>query len=124
MRVMIKFALPVESSNVAIRSGKLEKFMHQIVEDLKPEAAYRFLMFVERRPHRLVCRDRSILRGDEGSVMSRPPSRPEARNRFGCQTAYELGAPVVSSLPEQLPGHEPASASQGYEDERASPGRH
>jgi len=42
MRVMIKFALPVESSNTAIRTGKLEKVMHQIVEDLKPEAAYFF----------------------------------------------------------------------------------
>ena len=42
MRVMIKFALPVESSNTAIRTGKLEKVMHQIAEDLKPEAAYFF----------------------------------------------------------------------------------
>jgi len=39
---MIKFALPVESSNAAIRTGKLEKVFHQIVEDLKPEAAYFF----------------------------------------------------------------------------------
>jgi hypothetical protein len=42
MRVMIKFALPVEASNTAIRTGKLEKVMHQIAEDLKPEAAYFF----------------------------------------------------------------------------------
>ena len=42
MRVMIKFALAVESSNAAIRTGKLQKVMHQIVEDLKPEAAYFF----------------------------------------------------------------------------------
>ena len=39
MRVMIKFALPVESSNTAIRTGKLQKVMQQIAEDLKPEAA-------------------------------------------------------------------------------------
>jgi hypothetical protein len=31
----------------------------------------------------------------------------------------ELGAPVVSSIPEQLPGHEPASARKGHEDDRA-----
>jgi hypothetical protein len=31
-----------ESSNTAIRTGKLEKVMHKIVEDLKPEAAYFF----------------------------------------------------------------------------------
>jgi hypothetical protein len=42
MRVMIKFALPVESGNTAIRTGKLSKVMHQIAEDLKPEAAYFF----------------------------------------------------------------------------------
>jgi len=42
MRVMIKFALRVESSNTAIRTGKLAKVFQQIVEDLKPEAAYFF----------------------------------------------------------------------------------
>ena len=42
MRVMIKFALPVEASNTAARTGKLEKVFKQIHEDLKPEAAYFF----------------------------------------------------------------------------------
>ena len=42
MRVMIKFALPVDAGNIAVRTGKLEKVMHQIVEDIKPEAAYFF----------------------------------------------------------------------------------
>src|SRR6516164_9532805 len=68
---------------------------------------------------RLVCRERSIVRGDEGRIMTRPPSRPEARRRLGCQTANELGAPVASSIPAQLPGHEPASARMGYEDGQA-----
>ena len=48
MRVMIKFALPVESSNAAIRTGKLAKIMHQITEELKPEAAYFFPLDGER----------------------------------------------------------------------------
>src|SRR4249919_548920 len=65
---------------------------------------------------RFVCRESSILRGDGGSVMTVSPSRPEARRRFGSQTVNELGAPVASSIPEQLPGHEPASARKGYED--------
>src|SRR6516165_8098244 len=65
---------------------------------------------------RLVCRERSIVRGDEGRIMTRPSSRPEARSRLGCETANELGAPVASSRPAQLPGHEPASARMGYED--------
>jgi hypothetical protein len=51
--------------------------------------------------------------------MVQPPSRPEARRRLGYQTASELGAPVASSIPEQLPGHEPASARMGYEDGHA-----
>ena len=38
------------------------------------------------------------------------PSRLEARRRFGCDTASELGAPVASSLPEQLPGREQQQA--------------
>src|SRR6195256_1465002 len=68
---------------------------------------------------RFVCRESSILRGDGGSVMTVSPSRPEARRRFGSQTVNELGAPVASSIPEQLPGHEPASARKGYEDGNA-----
>jgi len=36
---------------------------------------------------RLVCRESSILRGDGGSVMAVSPSRPEARRRFGFETA-------------------------------------
>src|SRR5262249_16327416 len=68
---------------------------------------------------RLVCRERSIVRGDEGRIMTRPSSRPEARSRLGSQTANELGAPVASSIPAQLPGHEPASARMGYEDGHA-----
>src|SRR5437870_1518250 len=40
MRIMVKFAFPVETGNAAIRTGKLEKVFQQIVEDLKPEAAY------------------------------------------------------------------------------------
>jgi hypothetical protein len=38
--MMIKFALPVENSNAAIRNGKLQKIFQQLAEDLKPEAAY------------------------------------------------------------------------------------
>src|SRR5215471_476406 len=65
---------------------------------------------------RLVCRERSKLRGDGGRFTRSLPSRLEACSRLGLQTANELGAPVVSSKPEQLPGHEPASARKGYED--------
>ena len=46
--MMIRFALPVESSNTAIRSGKLAKVFHQLTEELKPEAAYFFPLDGER----------------------------------------------------------------------------
>jgi hypothetical protein len=42
MRVMIKFAFPVEAGNDAVRSGKFEKVFQGIAEELKPEAAYYF----------------------------------------------------------------------------------
>jgi hypothetical protein len=40
MRVMVKFSFSVDSGNAAIRTGKLEKVFQQLIEDLKPEAAY------------------------------------------------------------------------------------
>jgi hypothetical protein len=40
MRVMIRFSFPVEPGNAAIRTGKLEKVFTQLLDDLKPEAAY------------------------------------------------------------------------------------
>src|SRR3954462_566015 len=67
----------------------------------------------------LVCRERSIVRGDGGRLMTPPPSRLEAGGRLGEQAASELGAPVASSIPGQLPGREPASARKGPEDDRA-----
>ena len=40
MRVMIKFSFPTEFGNTAIRNGKVEKVMQQLIEDLEPEASY------------------------------------------------------------------------------------
>src|SRR4051794_5664831 len=68
---------------------------------------------------RLVCPERSIVGDDGGRFTTRPPSRLEARSRLGDKAANELGAPVVSSIPAQLPGPEPASARKGREDDRA-----
>src|SRR5215208_6385440 len=68
---------------------------------------------------RLVCRERSIVRGDGGRFTTAPPSRLEARSRLGDKAANELGAPAVSSIPARLPGPEPASARKGREDDRA-----
>lgn len=40
MRMMIRFSFPVDAGNAAIRVGKLGTVFQQLVEDLKPEAAY------------------------------------------------------------------------------------
>ena len=40
MRIMVKFSIPVEAGNDAIRSGKLGRVFEQLQEDLKPEASY------------------------------------------------------------------------------------
>ena len=40
MRVMVKFSFSVDAGNAAIRTGKLERVFQQLIEDLKPEAAY------------------------------------------------------------------------------------
>src|SRR5215471_11006851 len=61
----------------------------------------------------LVCRDRSILRGDGGSVTSGPPPWLEARARLGCQTAGELGAPAISSIPNGCQGTSPHQQGRG-----------
>jgi hypothetical protein len=40
MRMMIRFSFPVDAGNAAIRTGKLETVFRQLMDDLKPEAAY------------------------------------------------------------------------------------
>ena len=54
MRVMIKFRFPVESGNAAIKSGKVEKVFQQLMEELKPEAAYFYPEGGERAGHLVV----------------------------------------------------------------------
>ena len=39
---MIKFALPTDAGNAAIRDGKVAKVFQSLTEELKPEAAYFF----------------------------------------------------------------------------------
>jgi hypothetical protein len=44
MRMMLKFTLPVEKGNQAIKDGSLGKTLESIMKELKPEAAYFALM--------------------------------------------------------------------------------
>lgn len=40
MRTMLKFSMPVEASNRAIKDGMLPKILQGLMADLKPEATY------------------------------------------------------------------------------------
>ena len=59
MRIMIKFAFPIDAGNEAIRSGKVEKVFRQIQEELKAEAAYFFPEGGERAGFFVVNMDQS-----------------------------------------------------------------
>jgi hypothetical protein len=48
MRMMVKFQIPLEIGNDAVRTGKITKVMEAIMTDLKPEAAYFFTEAGER----------------------------------------------------------------------------
>ena len=40
MRCIVKVTFPVETGNEAIKSGRLQKLVKGVIEDLKPEAVY------------------------------------------------------------------------------------
>ena len=40
MRMLLKFTIPVEKGNEAIKSGELSRTVQSLTEALKPEAAY------------------------------------------------------------------------------------
>jgi len=40
MRFLLKVSMPVETANTLAREGRLAKIIGEIVDDLKPEAAY------------------------------------------------------------------------------------
>lgn len=40
MRMLLRFTIPVEAGNVAIRQGTLNTMLQEVLGELKPEAAY------------------------------------------------------------------------------------
>jgi hypothetical protein len=53
MRTMLRWTVPVERGNEAIRDGTLEKSIQALLEQLKPEAAY-FMPFDGERAGMMV----------------------------------------------------------------------
>ena len=53
MRTMLRWTVPVERGNEAIRDGTLEKSIQTLLEQLKPEAAY-FMPFDGERAGMMV----------------------------------------------------------------------
>jgi hypothetical protein len=53
MRTMLRWTVPVERGNEAIRDGTLERAMQTLMEQLKPEAAY-FMPFDGERAGMMV----------------------------------------------------------------------
>jgi hypothetical protein len=53
MRTMLRWTVPVERGNEAIRDGTLEKSIQTLMEQLKPEAAY-FMPFDGERAGMMV----------------------------------------------------------------------
>src|SRR5437773_5480723 len=48
MRMMVRFSFPTDEGNEVLRSGKIQKILDGVMQDLKPEAAYFFLDGGER----------------------------------------------------------------------------
>jgi hypothetical protein len=54
MRMMLKFTFNAEGGNEILRSGKIETLLQQVMEDLKPEAAYFYAENGQRSGHFIV----------------------------------------------------------------------
>jgi hypothetical protein len=59
MRVMVKFRIPTAGGNNDLKAGKLDKVIPQLMEDLKPEAAYFYPDQGLRAGHFIVQMDES-----------------------------------------------------------------
>ena len=54
MRMMLKFSFDAEEGNEILRSGRINNLLQQIMEDLKPEAAYFYAENGQRSGHFII----------------------------------------------------------------------
>jgi hypothetical protein len=54
MRMMVKFTFGAEGGNEILRSGKINTLLQQVMEDLKPEAAYFYAENGQRSGHFII----------------------------------------------------------------------
>lgn len=60
MRMMLKFRFDAESGNEILRSGRINTLLQQIMEDLKPEAAYFYAEEGQRAGHFIINAQESV----------------------------------------------------------------
>jgi hypothetical protein len=60
MRMMVKFTFGAESGNEILRSGKINALLQQVMEDLKPEAAYFYAENGQRSGHFIIDSQDSV----------------------------------------------------------------
>jgi hypothetical protein len=100
MRMMIKFAFPVEAGNEAMRSGKLQKIFQQLAEDLKPEASYFFPSGGERSGFFVVDMRESSQVAEIAERFLRAERQDRDDTGYGCRRFAEG--------PVRRAGHDPA----------------
>ncbi|HEV2386128.1 MAG TPA: hypothetical protein VGS20_02625 [Candidatus Acidoferrales bacterium] len=92
MRCIMTVKLPVETSNEAIKSGKLQKVLQSVVDDLKPEAVYYYavdgkrggiFVFDLKEPSQIPAAAEPFFLGLNASVEFAPCMKPEDLAKAG-----------------------------------------
>ena len=96
MRMMLKAVMDTETGNEAIRSGALPKVLEQIMQQLKPEAAYFYpdngkrtmlMVFDMEHPSQIPPTLEPLFQGAEATVQLTPVMTAEDLMR-GVQEAH------------------------------------
>jgi hypothetical protein len=100
---MIKFTLPVDAGNDAIRSRTVENVFKQIAEELKPEAAYFFpqrgerggLFFGLNAKVKMVPENEGIINSDRGCSSAPLGSAVETPRNNSAKKLLESGPAIL-----------------------------
>lgn len=92
MRCIMTVKFPVEASNEAIKSGKLQKVIQSVTEELKPEAAYFYavdgkrggiFVFDLKEPSQIPAAAEPFFLAFNASVEIQPCMKPEDLAKAG-----------------------------------------